>query len=207
MAYVFVLFVISLCCNRKNCTSCSYKRVASREKVPSKMRKMRKFRSSCACAKYHPGICSPLVMILFADSKGPDQTARMRRLIWAFSVRICPKARFCIALPIWSWKRRLTMNMPNEERKRWQNKLKNLWAGTQHFLQYSSLHPASAGLGGSVGCASDWWLGGCGFNPAGSTMFFRWDWSWNTSYGNSLPSADSRRAVVSFWRKNVHNIC
>ena len=24
-------------------------------------------------------------------------------------------------------------------------------------------------------------------------------------YGQSLPSADSRRAVVSFWRKNVHN--
>ena len=25
------------------------------------------------------------------------------------------------------------------------------------------------------------------------------------NYGHSLPSADSRRAVVSFWRKNVHN--
>ena len=24
-------------------------------------------------------------------------------------------------------------------------------------------------------------------------------------YGHSLPSADSRRAVVSFWRKNVHS--
>ena len=27
-------------------------------------------------------------MILFADSEGPDQPARMRRLIWAFAV--CP---------------------------------------------------------------------------------------------------------------------
>ena len=27
-------------------------------------------------------------MILLADSVGPDQTARMRRLIWAFAVRI-----------------------------------------------------------------------------------------------------------------------
>ena len=27
-------------------------------------------------------------MILLADSEGPDQTARMRRLIWAFAVRI-----------------------------------------------------------------------------------------------------------------------
>ena len=25
-------------------------------------------------------------------------------------------------------------------------------------------------------------------------------------YSHSLPSADSRRAVVSFWQKNVHNI-
>ena len=37
------------------------------------------------------------------------------------------------------------------------------------------------------------------------TTFFRGDWSWNIFYGHSLPSADSRRAVVSFWRKNVHN--
>ena len=40
--------------------------------------------------------------------------------------------------------------------------------------------------------------------PAGSGTFFRGDWSWNIVYGHSLPSADSRRAVVSFWRKNVH---
>ena len=38
-------------------------------------------------------------MSLLADSKGPDQTARMRRLIWAFAVRICPKKRFRIAWP------------------------------------------------------------------------------------------------------------
>ena len=29
-------------------------------------------------------------MILLVDSGGPDQTARMRSLIWAFAVRICP---------------------------------------------------------------------------------------------------------------------
>ena len=39
-------------------------------------------------------------MIVLADSEGPDQTARMRRLIWAFAVRICPKTRFRMALPI-----------------------------------------------------------------------------------------------------------
>ena len=41
--------------------------------------------------------------------------------------------------------------------------------------------------------------------PPRSATFFREDWSWNIFYGHSLPSADSRRAVVSFWRKNVHN--
>ena len=29
-------------------------------------------------------------MILSADNEGPDQTARMRRLIWAIAVRIRP---------------------------------------------------------------------------------------------------------------------
>ena len=41
--------------------------------------------------------------------------------------------------------------------------------------------------------------------PPRSATFFRGDWSWNIFYRHSLPSADSRRAVVSFWRKNVHN--
>ena len=36
--------------------------------------------------------------------------------------------------------------------------------------------------------------------------FFRGDWSWNIFYDHSLPSADSRRAVVvSFCWKNLHN--
>ena len=30
--------------------------------------------------------------------------------------------------------------------------------------------------------------------------------TWNIFYGHSLPSVDSRSAVVSFWRKTVHNI-
>ena len=34
------------------------------------------------------------------DSEGSDQTARMRRLIWAFAVRICPKTRSCMARPM-----------------------------------------------------------------------------------------------------------
>ena len=52
------------------------------------------FRSTCACASYYPGsyiLWFP--MILLADSEGSDQTARIRRLIWAFAVRICPAPR------------------------------------------------------------------------------------------------------------------
>ena len=33
-------------------------------------------------------------MNLFADSEGPDQTARMRSLIWAFAVRLYPRYVF-----------------------------------------------------------------------------------------------------------------
>ena len=41
----------------------------------------------CLYIQYYP-------MVLLADSEGPDQTARMRSLIWAFAVRISPKTRF-----------------------------------------------------------------------------------------------------------------
>ena len=34
------------------------------------------------------------------DSEGPDQTARMRRLILALAVRICQKARFRMPRPV-----------------------------------------------------------------------------------------------------------
>ena len=40
-------------------------------------------------------------MILLADSKGPDQTAQMRRLIWAFAGHpIGPKTGFRMARSI-----------------------------------------------------------------------------------------------------------
>ena len=39
--------------------------------------------------------------------------------------------------------------------------------------------------------------------PAGSATFFLE--INHIFYGHSLPSVDSRREFVSFWRKNVHN--
>ena len=53
---------------------------------------------------------------------------------------------------------------------------------------------------------SDWRPGGRGFNPRRGRQhsFVKIDHE-IFFYGHSLPSADSRRAVVSFWRKNVHN--
>ena len=45
-----------------------------------------------------------------------------------------------------------------------------------------------------------------GSTPAGLATFFCGDMIIYFFCGHSFPSADSRRAVVSFWRKNVHNI-
>ena len=73
-------------------------------------------------------------------------------------------------------------------------------------LKIAKLIPIGAGLGGSVGCAVRLETRRSRVQPPPrSATFFRGDWSWNIFYGHSLPSADSRRAVVSFWRKNVHN--
>ena len=44
-----------------------------------------------------------------------------------------------------------------------------------------------------------------GLTPIRSATFFRGDLIMKFFYSHSLPSADSRGAVVSFWQKNVHN--
>ena len=41
--------------------------------------------------------------------------------------------------------------------------------------------------------------------PGRQHSFVEIDHEINIFHGHSLPSADSRKAVVSFWRKNVHN--
>ena len=38
-----------------------------------------------------------IAMILAAGSEGPDQTARMRSLIWAFADRVCQEPHFRLA--------------------------------------------------------------------------------------------------------------
>ena len=60
-----------------------------------------RFRSSCACASYYPGLCSPFIHSVVsndsvADSEDPDQTAGMRWLILVFAVCTCPKTCFSI---------------------------------------------------------------------------------------------------------------
>ena len=77
------------------------------------------------------------------------------------------------------------------------------------FFFFFDGHTTTAGLGGSVGCASNCRPEGRGFNippppEIGSILSWRVDHE-IFFYGHSLPSADSRRAIVSFWQKNVHN--
>ena len=73
-------------------------------------------------------------------------------------------------------------------------------------LIFSQSNYLIAGLGGSVGYAVRLETRRSRVQPPPrSVTFSRGDWSWNIFYGHSLPSADSRRAVVIFWQKNVHN--
>ena len=67
------------------------------EKVFSNMRKMHRFKFIPGMRKVSSG------HLLSIDTFYSVQlfSLRMRRLIWAFTVRICPKTRFCIARPVY----------------------------------------------------------------------------------------------------------
>ena len=61
-------------------------------------------------------------------------------------------------------------------------------------------------LCGSVGCAVQLETRRSRIQPPPRlATLFHGDWLWNIFCGHSLLSADSKRAVVSFWQKNVHN--
>ena len=57
-----------------------------------------------------------------------------------------------------------------------------------------------AGHGSSVGRASAWYAAGRGFHPHVRHTFLRESWSWKNFYDHYLPSLDTRRAVVRYWR-------
>ena len=62
-----------------------------------------------------------------------------------------------------------------------------------------------AGLGGAVECASDWRPGGRGFDLRKGRQHSFVEIYHEVCSTVFLSSADSRRTVVSFWRKNVQN--
>ena len=75
------------------------------------------------------------------------------------------------------------------------------WKLTFLFQYYTSL--CTKGVGGIIECLSNHESLDHTTDmrtPPGPATFFSGDWSWNIFYGHSLPSADSRRAVVSFLR-------
>ena len=61
-----------------------------------------------------------------------------------------------------------------------------------------------AGLGGSVGCTSNWWSGGHGFDPtwSGNIIFMEIDYEMFSTAILSFPLM--QEPVVSFWQNNDH---
>ena len=80
---------------------------------------------------------------------------------------------------------------------------------THTFSSLSHTHTHTPSVA-QLDAPSDWRPGGRGFNPHRGRQhsFVETDHIFQISnifLGHSLPSAYSRRAVVSFWQKNVHN--
>ena len=61
-----------------------------------------------------------------------------------------------------------------------------------------------AGPDRSVGCAVRLVFRRSWVRSSGPAPSFVEIWSWNNFYGHSLPTADSSRAVVSYWRRYGH---
>ena len=59
--------------------------------------RQRRPRSACASAQSDQGLQCPLTELLdTAESKGPDDTLRLRRMIWIFAFGACSKAVFSL---------------------------------------------------------------------------------------------------------------
>ena len=61
-----------------------------------------------------------------------------------------------------------------------------------------------AGRGSSIGCASAWYADGRGFDPQVRRTFFRGDLVMKKILRPFSPFRWFKKAVVSYWRKNVH---
>ena len=61
-----------------------------------------------------------------------------------------------------------------------------------------------AGRGSSIGCASAWYADGRGFDPQVQRTFFRRDLVMKKILRPFSPFRWFKKAVVSYWRKNVH---
>ena len=118
--------------------------------------------------------------IHWAHSEDSDQAGRMPKLICLRRAHM-PFCRFCRALAhMWRY------------------------AGNVAITEHRLTKPASVA---QLNARSTGEQEVAGSTAAWSVTFFCGDWSWNIFYGHSLPYADSRRVVVSFWRKNVNNTC
>ena len=75
---------------------CILIRTTSSEQFSMVLMMFEPLKFDCILLKYCAILCYvlPYSVILKADDEGPDQTAQIRRLIWAFAVRIFPKTRF-----------------------------------------------------------------------------------------------------------------
>ena len=93
---------------------------------------------------------------MLADSKGPAQTARMRRLICDFAIRLCPKKRMAPLILLWP----IT---PTFDIRPWQ-----ISHSLQVYIQSLTIAPGSR-LFGSVLRALDYYSGRSpGSNPGPS---------------------------------------
>ena len=78
-----------------------------------------------------------------------------------------------------------------------------VWSGATLFAVTQTTALKFASLGGSDAHPTGDQVTGSTPAEVGNILLWRFDHE--IFYGHSLPSADSRRAVVSFWQKNVHN--